>query len=122
MSGPASVGLAFSAAYFDYIVKHGRAVLWIAAGLCFVITSYRVWAQEHIKNRNLESRLTPTLEVLFGSDEPFVQVRESPEHDATVTYHGIQIHNAGGSTAQRVRVEVEGFREPKGTVRKLFFF
>ncbi len=90
MSGPASVGLAFSAAYFDYIVKHGRAVLWIAAGLCFVITSYRVWAQEHSKNRNLESRLTPTLEVLFGSDEPFVQVRESPKHNATVTYHGIQ--------------------------------
>jgi len=122
MSGPASVALAFSAAYFDYVVKHGRAVLWVAAGVCFVITCYRVWAREFENNEKLELRLTPTLEVLFGSEEPFVQVREASEHPNTVTYLGIQIHNAGGSTAQRVRVEVEGFREPKDIRRKLSFW
>jgi hypothetical protein len=45
-----------------------------------------------------------------------------PEHHTTITYHGFQIHNTGGSTAHRVRVEVEGFREPNGVFRKLSFF
>jgi hypothetical protein len=30
--------------------------------------------------------------------------------ESAITYHGIQIQNVGNSTAQRVRVEVEGFR------------
>jgi len=129
MSGLASIVLAFFASYFGYIIMHAKAALWIAAGLCFVITSYRVWAREHsqitklaIKNEELKLRLTPTLEVLFGTDKPFVDVREFPENNVTVTYHGIQIHNAGETTAHRVRVEVEGFREPKGIFRKLSFW
>lgn len=122
MSGPASVILAFSAAYFEYVVKHGRAVMWIAAALCFIVTSYRVWSCEYAKNRQLETRLTPILTVLFGTDEPFAQVRESPDDNQTITYYGIQIQNVGNSTAQRVRVEVEGFQEPGGTYRKLSYF
>jgi hypothetical protein len=47
MSGPAAVILAFLGVYLDYIAKHGRAALWIAAAICFVITSYRVWGNEH---------------------------------------------------------------------------
>ena len=47
MSGIASVILAFLAAYLEFIVKHGKAVLWVTAALCLIIASYRIWAKEH---------------------------------------------------------------------------
>jgi hypothetical protein len=53
MSGIASVIVAFFAAYFPpESVAAGRTILWVSAVVCFVVSSYRVWAKEHIKAEN----------------------------------------------------------------------
>jgi hypothetical protein len=50
MSGIASVIVAFFAAYFPPTsVAAGRTTLWVTAVICFAVSSYRVWAKEHIK-------------------------------------------------------------------------
>ncbi len=38
MSGAASVILAFSAAYFEFIIRNGKAALWVTAAICFIVT------------------------------------------------------------------------------------
>lgn len=47
MSGAASIILAFLAAYFEFIVQHGKAALWVTAAICFIIASYRIWVKKH---------------------------------------------------------------------------
>jgi len=64
MSGLFSISLAFLAAYSDYIVKHAKVVLWIAAGLCFILTSYRVWSRE--RDELIEERAKSTRPNLKG--------------------------------------------------------
>jgi len=47
MTGIASLVLAYWAAFFPPAdLQAGRALLWIASVVCFVIASYRVWARE----------------------------------------------------------------------------
>jgi len=52
MSGIASIILAFLAAYLEFIVKHGKASLWVTAAICFCVASYRIWASEREKVLN----------------------------------------------------------------------
>jgi hypothetical protein len=47
MSGPASILLAFWAAYFPPARPVLQATLWLAAVLCFIFASYRIWVKEH---------------------------------------------------------------------------
>lgn len=68
MSGIASIILAFLAAYFEFIVKHGKAVLWITAALCFIIASYRIWAKEHMAVLAAQAR--------FSADDKDARKRE----------------------------------------------
>jgi hypothetical protein len=50
MSGVASVVFAVWAAYFPPAdVFAARTLLWVAAVLCFLVSSYRIWANEHRK-------------------------------------------------------------------------
>jgi len=65
MSGVASVILAFLAAYLEFIVKHGKAALWVTAAICFVIASYRIWAKEH---QALEAKQAELDAVLANND------------------------------------------------------
>ncbi len=69
------------------------------------------------ENEHLRAKLRPILEVFFGEEPPFIQTTEHTEPKVTVTHYGVQIHNSGGETAHRVRVEVEGFREWGGAMR-----
>lgn len=120
MSGIASLSLGFLATFTEYAIRHAKAMLWIAAVVCFVITSYRVWAQERKKVEELKSKLTPNLEVLFGTDPPFIQSHETSRKE-TITHYGVQIQNSGANTAKRIRVQIEGFRQ-SGNTRSISFF
>ena len=120
MSGVASLSLGFLATFTEYAIRHAKAMLWVAAAVCFAITSYRVWAQERSKVNKLKARLTPTLEVLFGTDPPFIQIHETSRNE-TITHYGIQIRNSGANTAKRIRVQIEGFRQ-SGVMRSISFF
>lgn len=120
MSGIASLSLGFLATFTEYAIRHARALLGIAAALCFVITSYRVWAQERRKVEGLKSKLKPTLEVLFGTEPPFIQSHKTSRNE-TITHYGVQIQNSGASTAKRIRVQIEGFRGPS-LARSISFF
>src|SRR5207237_9417196 len=101
MSGIASVSLAFLAAYSQFIVQHAKALLWVASATCFVITSYRVWARERLLVEQLKAKLTPTLEVIFGTVPPFIQSHETSRGEK-ITHYDIQIRNCGASTANRI--------------------
>lgn len=70
MSGPASIVLAFLATYFEFIVKHGKAALWVASAVCFIIASYRIWAAER---RRLEELTKHKL--IFEIDERSMRIR-----------------------------------------------
>jgi hypothetical protein len=119
MSGIASIVLGFFATFTEFAIQHARAMLWAAAAACFVVTSYRVWVREREKVQKLNAKLTPSLEVEFGSDQPFVQVTEYPQYQTTVTYHGVRIRNTGNSTATRVRIQVEGFEDVNGNFKTI---
>src|SRR5438094_9829565 len=54
MSGGASLLLAALAHYLREPVVPAKW-LWIAAALCFILASYKVWEKEHVKVIELES-------------------------------------------------------------------
>lgn len=72
------------------------------------------------ENESLTARLRPSLDVLFGKQEPFVQTHTT-QRGEQITHYGIQIHNSGATTAKRVRVQIEGFRH-SGVIRNIRFF
>jgi hypothetical protein len=47
MSGGASIIAGFLAAYFQVVANSPKTLLWLVSGICLVITTYRVWANEH---------------------------------------------------------------------------
>lgn len=66
LSGPASVllvVLGFSLPLAD----NGRSAFWVAAGLCFVLTSFSVWSAEHSRRLKLEVESGPQLIVEFAA-------------------------------------------------------
>jgi hypothetical protein len=69
MSGAASVLLAFLAAYLEFVIKNGKAALWVTAAVCFIIASYRIWAAEHKKASEATAQLEATVVSKEISDE-----------------------------------------------------
>jgi hypothetical protein len=47
MSGGASIVAAFLAAYFQIVADNPKSLLWAVSGICLVMTTYRVWVDEH---------------------------------------------------------------------------
>ena len=86
MSGPSSIVLAFLAAYFDFIVKHGKAALWAASAVCFIIASYRTWAAER---RRLEELTKHKL--IFEIDERSTRIRVEQTKSAIRVFANIQL-------------------------------
>jgi hypothetical protein len=106
MSGPASIILAFLAAYFEFIVKHGLAVLWVAAAACLLLTSYRIWSKERreliaerVKNAlpNITGRIK---EVYFDRNWSTISFAISEHnYDEYVFYVNTYIANHGAETS-----------------------
>jgi hypothetical protein len=86
MSGAASIVLAFLAAYWEFIVKHGKVALWIASAVCFVIASYRVWAKERRRLDELTKH-----KLIFEIDERSTSIRVDQTKSAIRIFANIQL-------------------------------
>lgn len=78
MSGIASIILAFVVALFFPVadVSTNRLLLSSATVACFIISSYRVWANEHKKSLALENRIAELIAEHKEQNKPVLQIVE----------------------------------------------
>ncbi len=80
MSGIASIGLLFWATIWPPPQDQAKAIVFAVSAICFVIGSYRIWAKEHQRWRDLTAKTREEffadtisefnkLERWYGSDE-----------------------------------------------------
>src|SRR5258708_1460020 len=60
------------------------------------------------ENETLRAKLEPCLDVLFGTEPPYLQSYQTSRQE-TIAHYGIEVMNKGATTAKRVRVQIEGF-------------
>lgn len=111
MSGAASIGLAFWAAYFPpQNVQAGRTLLFLCAAACFIISSYRIWRNEHEHTLALKEELKPKVSIAFFNDRPsFIAIKAIRGKDYRVLR--VRIKNDGGDPLYSLRAQLKLFSQ-----------